>query len=43
MEGSLAAVAVAVMNGAAIVRVHDVKETKRVVQMVDAIKNVSVV
>ncbi|MCH8986907.1 dihydropteroate synthase [Patescibacteria group bacterium] len=40
LEGSLAAVAVAVMNGAAIVRVHDVRETKRVVQMVDAIKKV---
>lgn len=40
LEGSLAAVVVAVMNGASMVRVHDVKETKRAVQMVDAIKNI---
>lgn len=39
LEGSLAAVAIAVMNGAAMVRVHDVKETKRAIQMMDAIKN----
>jgi dihydropteroate synthase len=37
LEGSLAALAVAVMNGASIVRVHDVKESKRVVSLVDAI------
>jgi dihydropteroate synthase len=37
LEGTLAAVAVAIMNGASIVRVHDVKEAKRVVQIVDAI------
>jgi dihydropteroate synthase len=37
LEGTLAAVAVAAMNGAAIVRVHDVAETKRVVEVVDAI------
>ena len=40
LEGNLAAVTVAIMNGANIVRVHDVKETKRAVQMVDAIKNI---
>lgn len=40
LEGTLAAVAVAVMNGAAIVRVHDVKEVKRVVQIVDAIERI---
>jgi len=39
LEGTLAAVAVAVMNGAAIVRVHDVAETKRVVEVVDAIRD----
>ena len=39
LEGTLAAVAVAVMNGAAIVRVHDVVETKRVVEVVDAIRD----
>jgi dihydropteroate synthase len=36
-EGSLAALAVAVMNGANIVRVHDVKESKRVVSLIDAV------
>jgi len=38
IEGTLAVVAVAIMNGADIVRVHDVKECKRVVQVVDAIR-----
>jgi len=37
LEGSLAALAVAVMNGANIVRVHDVKESKRVVSLIDAV------
>jgi dihydropteroate synthase len=37
LEGSLAALAVAIMNGANIVRVHDVKESKRVAGLVDAI------
>jgi dihydropteroate synthase len=37
LEGSLAALAVAVVNGANIVRVHDVKESRRVVKLVDAI------
>jgi dihydropteroate synthase len=37
LEGTLAAVSVAVMNGANIVRVHDVLECKRAVQVVDAI------
>lgn len=37
LEGSLAALAVAIMNGASIVRLHDVKESKRVVNLVDAI------
>jgi len=40
LEGTLASVAIAVMNGANIVRVHDVKECKRAVQIADAIKNV---
>ncbi len=39
LEGTAAAVAVAVMNGANIVRVHDVKKMKRVAQVVDAIIN----
>lgn len=37
LEGSLAATAVAVLNGANIVRTHDVKETKRFVVVLDAI------
>jgi len=37
-EATAAAVAVAIMNGANIVRVHDVKKMKRVAQVVDAIK-----
>ena len=37
LEGSLASMAVAIMNGANILRVHDVKESKRVVKLVDAI------
>jgi dihydropteroate synthase len=38
LEGTLAAVAVAVLQGAAIVRVHDVREAKRVVEVVDAVR-----
>ena len=37
LEGSLACAAVATMNGASILRVHDVKESRRVVDMVAAI------
>lgn len=37
LEGSLACAAAAVMNGADIIRAHDAKETKRVVDMIDAI------
>jgi dihydropteroate synthase len=40
LEGTIAAVTVAVMNGANIVRVHDVKECKRAIQVVDAIRGV---
>ncbi len=43
LEGTAASVAVAVMNGANIVRVHDVKAMKRVVQVVDAIKKHNVI
>ena len=39
LEGSLAANAWGVMMGAAIVRVHDVKDTVRLVRMLDAIRN----
>lgn len=38
LEGTAAAVALSVYNGAHIVRVHDVKEMVRVVRVVDAIK-----
>ena len=37
LEGSLAAAIVAVLNGADIIRVHDVKETKRCIDLVDCI------
>lgn len=37
-EASVAAGVIGVYNGASIVRVHDVKETKRAMQVVDAIK-----
>jgi dihydropteroate synthase len=40
LEGTLAAVTIAIMNGANIVRVHDVKECKRAVQIIDAIRSV---
>jgi dihydropteroate synthase len=40
LEGTIAAVTVAVMSGASIVRVHDVKECKRALQLVDAIRGV---
>ena len=40
-EGTAAAVALAVRNGAHIVRVHEVKKMKRVVKMVDAIMAVN--
>jgi dihydropteroate synthase len=38
LEGTLAAVAVSVMKGASIVRVHDVREARRVVEVVDAVR-----
>ncbi len=37
-EGSLAAASAAILNGANIVRVHDVKETVSVVRMIDGIR-----
>ena len=39
LSGSLASMAIAVWNGARIIRVHDVKETVETVKMLDAIKN----
>jgi dihydropteroate synthase len=41
VEGTAGAVAAAVMNGAEIVRVHDVKEISKVVRVVDAIRKSS--
>lgn len=38
LEGTLAAISIAVMNGANIVRVHDVKECRRAVQIADAVR-----
>ena len=38
VEGTLAAVSVAILNGASAVRVHDVKACKRAVQIVDAVR-----
>ncbi|MGB9612578.1 MAG: dihydropteroate synthase [Candidatus Margulisiibacteriota bacterium] len=38
LEGTAALVAVAILNGAHMVRVHDVKEMSRVARMVDAVK-----
>jgi len=42
LEGTAAAVAVSIMNGANIVRVHDVKEMVRVAGVADAIKKMSI-
>lgn len=39
LEGSLACAAIATLNGASILRAHDVKETRRIVDMVFAIMN----
>ncbi len=39
VEGTAAAVAISIMNGADIVRVHDVKEMKKVAKVSDAIKS----
>ncbi|MEW6739489.1 MAG: dihydropteroate synthase [Nitrospirota bacterium] len=39
LEGTAAAVAISIFNGANIVRVHDVKEMARVAKVADAIKN----
>ena len=39
LEGTLATTALAVMKGASFVRVHDIKENKRVIDMLEAVKN----
>ena len=38
IEGTLTSIAISVWNGASIVRVHDVKKAKRVVGLIDAIR-----
>lgn len=38
LSGSLAATAVAIMNGASIIRAHDVKETVEVIKVIEAIR-----
>jgi dihydropteroate synthase len=38
LSGSLGSAAIAIWNGAKIVRVHDVRETVKVVKVVDAIR-----
>ena len=40
VEGTAAAVSAGVMNGASIVRVHDVKSMKRVVMIIEKVRNV---
>ena len=42
VEGTAAAVAIAIMNGASIVRVHDVKEMSKVAKVADAIKRMRI-
>lgn len=39
LEGTLATTALAVMKGASFVRVHDIKANKRLIQMLEAVKN----
>jgi dihydropteroate synthase len=39
LEGTSATVAIGIMNGASIIRVHDVQHMKRVAKVVDAIIN----
>ncbi|MEW6067587.1 MAG: dihydropteroate synthase [Nitrospirota bacterium] len=42
LEGTAAAAAIAIMNGANIVRIHNVKEMVRVAKVTDAIKNIRI-
>lgn len=41
LEGTLALTAVAIQNGASIIRVHDVKENQHVITMCDAVRNIT--
>ncbi len=40
-DGTFAATVISILNGADIVRVHDVKKMKMAVQMADAVKNIN--
>jgi dihydropteroate synthase len=42
LEGTAAAVAISIMNGANIIRVHDVKEMVRVAKIADAVKRMKI-
>ena len=42
LEGTAAAVAISIMNGAHMIRVHDVREMVKVVKVADAIKNLAI-
>jgi dihydropteroate synthase len=42
LEGTAAAVAISIFNGAHIIRVHDVKEMAKVVKVADAIKRIGI-
>jgi dihydropteroate synthase len=42
LEGTSAAVAISIMNGANIIRVHDIREMVRVARVADAIKNLKI-
>ncbi|MDQ7787010.1 MAG: dihydropteroate synthase [Thermodesulfovibrionales bacterium] len=42
LEGTAAAVAIAIFNGANIIRVHDVKEMVKVAKVADAVKNMQI-
>jgi dihydropteroate synthase len=42
-EGTAAAVAISIFNGAHIIRVHDVKEMAKVAQVADAIKRMKII
>ncbi len=37
LEGSLAAACIAVVNGANIIRAHDIKETRRCLNLIDCV------
>ncbi|MCX6722093.1 MAG: dihydropteroate synthase [Candidatus Staskawiczbacteria bacterium] len=40
VEGTIASICYSIINGASIVRVHDIKQCKKAVEIIDAIKNI---